>query len=47
MDTSINRRGLLGCMALAGAGVVWTVTDLVVKRGQGPLVLTDHTLAEV
>jgi 3',5'-cyclic AMP phosphodiesterase CpdA len=26
MDTRIGRRGLLGCMALAGAGVVWTVT---------------------
>ncbi|HTJ62497.1 MAG TPA: metallophosphoesterase [Alphaproteobacteria bacterium] len=25
MDT-IGRRGLLGCMALAGAGIVWTVT---------------------
>jgi hypothetical protein len=26
MDTNINRRGLLGCMTLAGAGIVWTVT---------------------
>ena len=25
MDTTIGRRGLLSCMALAGAGVVWTV----------------------
>jgi 3',5'-cyclic AMP phosphodiesterase CpdA len=26
MDRGIGRRGLLGCMAFAGAGVVWTVT---------------------
>jgi Icc protein len=26
MDTGIGRRGLLGCMAFAGAGIVWTVT---------------------
>ncbi len=26
MDSGIGRRGLLGCMAFAGAGIVWTVT---------------------
>jgi len=26
MDTNIGRRGVLACMALGGAGIVWTVT---------------------
>ena len=26
MDTKMGRRGVLACMGLAGAGIVWTVT---------------------
>jgi 3',5'-cyclic AMP phosphodiesterase CpdA len=43
MDRGINRRGLLGCMALAGAGVVWTVTGGVPRLlGSAEAAATDR-----
>ena len=43
MDRGINRRGLLGCMAFAGAGIVWTVTGGVPRLlGSAEAAATDR-----
>jgi calcineurin-like phosphoesterase family protein len=43
MDRGIGRRGLLGCMAFAGAGIVWTVTGGVPRLlGSAEAATTDR-----
>ena len=43
MDRGIGRRGLLGCMAFAGAGIVWTVTGGVPRLlGSAEAAATDR-----